>query len=689
MHTLEQMQLTLSVPPPTNTNNTQLVTQLETIFRRNLTEFGSTLLSQIRKSQDQQIITPKFPPIFVSPKLKDILPNLLPLNADPVFRSTAQAELVQACSGKEHILGILATGGGKSLSFFACHLLVAGKLCIVIYPLVALGDDLMMRSSIIPSLKWASWTDEQADKNDPQLDLLFVSADQAARSPFRHFCQIFKDRIHRIFIEEAHHLLIDPIFRPCFDLLRLLTSFGIPFTFLTATIYPESIPTLCEQMLIPQESLRQIRQETYRPNIRYTMKQYDLDDLLSTVVAHIRECMSQTAAHERGIIYCTSTRIVKDLGQALGIPTYTATISLDLQENKKLKFERLQNWKQGKAPWIVGTQCLGEGVDFPSVRWVFVFDPNSHMLWVQMIGRAGRDGKEADAFTYWSRLPPLEFLKDGDHEGLMRMRHTCTSILCLRLHVGEFDLTQHSCASIANALFCSNCEKMLGVSLIHLHYCLFTIEQDALPDMQPMSVNVPMTSTPEASGFTIGYMQTPQTNAQPLDTAKTRAFEQFVRVQTLLDAVASCGCAFCYVNNTLCSDKHDLTQHESVTLGQSLFFFFKNANIYHAWCYNCWIPFDAPFKHPPHPEKEQLKPESCPYYEDLRPNGSKRGILREIAMAIYVNKAVQGKVFEHLKISCKSCNDFKLWIQEVSPEPYAIPNYIQFVLAYCDVRDAM
>ena len=397
----------------------------------------------------------------------DCVKPLLPPGPMPRFSSPQQAEAVQTNVTDRHVLYIAATGSGKSLTFLSAPLIYPEKMFIVVTPLVALTDDLARRLAAT-SITGGKWQDVR--RRDPfHARLVLVSAHEAGHYDFIRWAKSHQTRIGRIFIDEAHHLITAHTYRDCFKLFELITGLAIPVTFLSATIFPKSVPALCQAMRIDPALLHVIRTHTTRPNIRYTRtKSESTEEMMDKLDALFRSI--SLSEEERGLIFCTKISNCQVVAERLGISYYVANIIQDdpvanLEVRKRLD----QQWRDGRTisdRWMVATLCFGQGINVDHVRWVIHVEVSNFMNYVQETGRAGRDGLPARAHLFYTHLPPLKFIRDPlDHGGVRDMRHFLEAACCRRLSLHTpTDGTAHSCAALTG--LCDWCDDLYKVIII-------------------------------------------------------------------------------------------------------------------------------------------------------------------------------------------------------------------------------
>ncbi|KAG1760540.1 P-loop containing nucleoside triphosphate hydrolase protein [Suillus occidentalis] len=226
------------------------------------------------------------PHLAVDPNLLDILHPLFLGTPNPSFTSPYQVELVQSCLTNEHVLCVMPTGSGKSLAFFVAPLIHPRALFIVITPLVALTEDMARRLATTPIAR-GQYHHNQDILTD---QIVIVSMHQAGTDDFFHWANVVKPRLTCVFINEAHHVITSDDYRNCFKLFHLITALNADPTFTLST-------TKLKDKVV----------ETHR-----------------SIVLHEKD---------RGIIYCTTIALIKELSELLQIPYYTSRLDDQLDES--------------------------------------------------------------------------------------------------------------------------------------------------------------------------------------------------------------------------------------------------------------------------------------------------------------------------------------------------------------------
>lgn len=403
--------------------------------------------------------------ILVHPQLLNRIAGLLPFRnkQEPSWSCPEQAELVQSCLTTDHVLAILPTGSGKTLAFLAAAWLNPEDLFLVIVPLTALVNDLARRLASTPI---SGSIYPHCDSTTHRI--IFVPAHLAATDTFREWSNAVNYRLNRIFIDEAHHLFTSG-FRPEFPALQNLTALAKPITFLSATIFPRSVNELCNWMSIDRNLLHEIRSTTARKNISYHVVHVATK---AEALKRIQELVSSITleSHERGLIYGKTIDRVNALANLLDLPKYYSKMHDDEVQNADIKKKLQDSWydaKEDREKWMIATMGFGQGIDFPTVRYVIHYDVHGLMHFIQESGRGGRDGSICESHVFYTELPFLSYDDlSADHIGVQDMIRYLQTTLCRRLEFYPVYGVAHSCASLFDAQLCDQCKALDKASYI-------------------------------------------------------------------------------------------------------------------------------------------------------------------------------------------------------------------------------
>ena len=308
------------------------------------------------------------------------------------FRGIQRAIIESIHAGRD-TLGLMPTGGGKSITFQVPALLMPG-LCIVITPLVALMKD-QVQALTTRGIK-AAYIHSGLSR-DQILTILDNSIFGAYKflyiSPERIGSETFLAKLQRmevsfITVDEAHCICqwgFD--FRPSYLQIAALRKVKpqCPILALTATATPEVARSIQENLNFRAECV--FRMSFHRPNLSYSV--HHADSRMQGMI-HVLNSIPGSC-----IIYTRNRQHCKDLSEQLNELGYNATY-YHAGLNYSEKSDRQDRWLKDEYRVMVATNAFGMGIDKPDVRLVLHADlPDSIEEYFQEAGRAGRDGKRA------------------------------------------------------------------------------------------------------------------------------------------------------------------------------------------------------------------------------------------------------------------------------------------------------
>ncbi|MER8557831.1 DNA helicase RecQ [Mesorhizobium sp. M0578] len=375
-----------------------------------------------------------------------------------------QAAVMEALLAGHHVLAVMPTGAGKSLCY-QVPALVLGGLTIVVSPLVALMQDQVaalrlagvaadtINSSLDRDANVAAWRRVAAG----QTRLLYLAPERLMT--VRMLEALTKLDVRLIAIDEAHCISQwGPAFRREYEeLSRLRDIFPkVPIIALTATADEATRTDIAAQLFDGRVDTVVLGFD--RPNIKLSIepKQDSKRQLLNFVQRH---------AGRSGIVYCLSRKKTEEMAAFLernGVRAlaYHAGMSKDTREANQNAFMTLS------GVVMVATIAFGMGIDKPDVAYVFHTDlPGSLEAYYQEIGRAGRDGRAAEAHMLFGlgdiRMRRL-FIEDEDapaehkrraHGRLDTLIGYCETTQCRRqILLGYFGESASPCGNCDNCL---------------------------------------------------------------------------------------------------------------------------------------------------------------------------------------------------------------------------------------------
>ena len=315
------------------------------------------------------------------------------------FRSI-QEDIIRSIGSGRDTLGLMPTGGGKSITFQVPALAMPG-VCLVVTPLIALMKDQVAKLRERGIKATAIYSGMSRDNIVAALDNCILGGYKFLYiSPERLTSEIFLNKLRRmevsfITVDESHCISqwgydFRPSYLAIADIRKQLPT--VPILALTATATPEVVDDIQEKLMFREKNV--FRMSFERKNLNYIVRSTESKE---AELLHILSRVEGTA-----IVYVRNRDKTREIAKMLveqGISASFYHAGLDSRDKDK----RQQQWTEGLIRVIVATNAFGMGIDKADVRLVIHYEmPDSPEAYYQEAGRAGRDGLTAYAVLLYS-----------------------------------------------------------------------------------------------------------------------------------------------------------------------------------------------------------------------------------------------------------------------------------------------
>ncbi len=322
-----------------------------------------------------------------------------------------QADIIRSIGEGRDTLGLMPTGGGKSICFQVPAISRYG-MCLVITPLISLMRDQVRRIRDLGIKAEAIYSGMSHEDIVRILDNCILGDYKFLYlSPERLTTDLFREKLQRMFnismiaVDEAHCVSqwgYD--FRPSYLKIREIRSLiqkkDVPILALTATATPDVVDDIQQQLGFRERNV--FRMSFERKNLIYVVRQTEskIDEIVQ-----ILNGVPQGSA----IIYIRSRQLTRDVAKQLcerGISAESYHAGLSPSERES----RQNDWTQNRVRVIVATNAFGMGIDKSDVRVVIHYSaPDTLEAYYQEAGRAGRDGLTSYAVLLYDRSDLAQF----------------------------------------------------------------------------------------------------------------------------------------------------------------------------------------------------------------------------------------------------------------------------------------
>lgn len=399
--------------------------------------------------------------------------NLKEFFGHEVFRQ-GQLQLVNAILNKQDVLGIMPTGGGKSICYQLPAVMMSG-ITIVISPLISLMKDQihsLKGNGISAAFINSTLTESQIDivinrALNNEYKIIYVAPERLLSQKFKAFCQDVQ--ISLIAIDEAHCVSQwGQDFRPSYCTIPdFIDSFSVrpvvaAFTATATQTVQDDIKNLMK-LQNPKIIVNSFDRANLFFEVRQSAKKFD--ELIKII---------QTKKGQCGIVYCSTRKNVDDVAQKLKSSGFNAE-SYHAGLSDKDRHQNQDDFIYDKIDIMVATNAFGMGIDKSNVSYVVHYNmPKDIESYYQEAGRAGRDGSSADCILLYNGQDVMtnlflidnsegrqyeskeqeELLKQQERRRLNIMKLYCNTNSCLRNYILDYfgEKTDKDCDNCGNCL---------------------------------------------------------------------------------------------------------------------------------------------------------------------------------------------------------------------------------------------
>ena len=380
-----------------------------------------------------------------------------------------QDKIVESIGKGIDTLGLLPTGGGKSITFQVPALAMDG-VCLVVTPLVALMKDQVanLRKKKIKAVAVYSGLSRE-EINIAYDNCIFGDYKFLYLSPERLSTPLFLEKLDHfkvsmLVVDEAHCISqwgydFRPSYLKIADLRKEIPD--TPVLALTATATPQIVDDIQQRLLFPQKNV--VKKSFERENLAYIVR--ETEDKLNQLVKIVKSINGCT------VVFVRNRKKTKEYALWLrenGITAHNYHAGLTNESKDK----RQKEWMNDEVQVMVCTNAFGMGIDKPDVRLVVHMDaPDSIEAYFQEAGRAGRDGKKAYAVMLWQSADKTRLKKNvtvsfPEKEVIFRVYNALGNFFQLAVGHGEemvydFNIVQFCKAYHFNLLTVFNSLKIL------------------------------------------------------------------------------------------------------------------------------------------------------------------------------------------------------------------------------------
>ncbi len=371
----------------------------------------------------------------------------------PDFRPL-QRDIIESVDAGKDTLGLMPTGGGKSVTFQVYSLSKKG-ICIVITPLIALMKDQVEKLNFLGIKALAIHSGMSVMEMKITIDnavwgdykFLYISPERLNSERFSE--RLGQMDVNLVVVDEAHCISqwgYD--FRPSYLNIAQIRKIkpDINLLALTATATAKVVDDIQEKLEFKEKNVLKVSFQ--RENLNYLVRH------LENKTGYLLDTLQKVKGS--GIIYVRSRKATREITEELkknkiSADFYHAGLSNPARSKKQ------DNWIEGKTRVIVATNAFGMGIDKPDVRFVIhIHPPDSLEAYFQEAGRAGRDGKKAAAVLLFNNADKARLKKQisvafPEIAAIKRIYHSLCNYLQVAEGFGKSQVFEFSLQSFSQA----------------------------------------------------------------------------------------------------------------------------------------------------------------------------------------------------------------------------------------------
>ncbi|KAG1718527.1 uncharacterized protein EDB91DRAFT_1090004 [Suillus paluster] len=338
------------------------------------------------------------PPPVVQEMRNSIRGAIRQIMKDPTAaeKSRDQMDALVAIMTETHDLVItMKTGGGKSMLWMVPPVLDEAEKCIVVCPFVALLQEQYMKTAAT-GLRCHDYT---ARKDVPEnVQVLFVQVENCSSQAFASLLvSPLGKKFTRFYVDEFHDVLNCHPDRASkwLTLARQFSAASVQMILMSGTIPPHRVGSYVKPFGILLHDINEVRFATNRPEIGMHVARVEPIAARESLHHLVHTLSLLLGDEDRMLVFFSSTAETEEFGRKARCAMYHS----ELWQPGNTKAYNLDLWDRGESKVMACTTAFAQGMDRSNVRYVVIFRPAYGLIVNnQMMGRAGRDGRESHVF---------------------------------------------------------------------------------------------------------------------------------------------------------------------------------------------------------------------------------------------------------------------------------------------------